>query len=110
MEIFKNLEPNGEFEKNTELINQMKSNLEEKLTQMNFTPIEKKGVMNIIEGTMIRINSIKEGLIGTNINQNPEKATKKANEEITKLTQEMVKKIQQKVMMTLAVKKGNQKY
>lgn len=105
MEIAKNFEPNGEFEKHNQMIEQLRSEIIATLTRMKFDEFEQIEVIKIIDTAQARIREIARGLVGSNINNNPKKATEQALKEITKIINSVPKDVKKQMEYLISVRK-----
>ncbi|MDD3013507.1 MAG: hypothetical protein PHC34_07385 [Candidatus Gastranaerophilales bacterium] len=76
---------------------QIKKRIEKSLKELLFSKEEIKETLNIIDETYEQIQSLKDMLIGTNINNDPEEITKKTMAMITGLTEQMNIDLKKKV-------------
>lgn len=107
MDIFRNFKPNGEFEKHAKMIEDLKTSIRQTLINMNFTAYEQGEVISVIDDTYKKIREISEGLVGSNINNNPKKQTEKAMKDIDKLIKALPKEIKKKMDYLIEIKKDN---
>jgi len=76
---------------------QIKKRIEKSLDELLFTEAEKKETFYIIDYTYEQIQVLKDMLIGTNINNDPEEIQNKTMAKITEMTETMYIELKKKV-------------
>ncbi len=110
MEIFKNFEPNGEFDKHYQMILDMRIQIQDSLIRMGFDVDEQNEALKVIDDAYISIREIAKGLVGSNINSNPKKATEKALKEIDKIIKNLPNEVKKKMNYIIKMKKDLGEY
>jgi hypothetical protein len=76
---------------------QIRRRIEKSLKDLQFSKEEVKETLKIVDDTYEQIQAVKDALIGTNINNDPEEITNKAMVLITDLTEQMYAQLKAKV-------------
>ena len=86
-----------DFEQLMDERQQIRKDIEKSLKKLEFTKEEINETLKIVDVTYEQIQTIKDVLIGTNINNDPEKVTNEAMALIAELTQDMQAALKKKV-------------